>query len=87
MSNSTIKKKKRKHDEIVVLSKLKLNRMVGVISKSLRGSNISHDEFALINNVLKNSDEIKEEIKNLKTNSLSNILVFLSNNVMVLLEL
>ena len=51
--------------------------MVGVISKSLRGSNISHDEFALINNVLKISDEIKEEIKNLKTNSLSNILVFL----------
>ena len=27
----------------------------------------SHDEFVLINNVLKEYNEIKEEIKNLKT--------------------
>ena len=30
-------------------------------------SNISHDEFALINNLLKESEDMKEGIKNLKT--------------------
>ena len=29
-------------------------------------SNISHNEFLLINNVLKEHDHMKEEIKNLK---------------------
>ena len=29
--------------------------------------NISHDEFVLINNVLKQYDNMKEKIKNLKT--------------------
>ena len=29
--------------------------------------NISHDEFVLINNVLKQCDNMKEKIKNLKT--------------------
>ena len=29
-------------------------------------SNISHNEFLLINNVLKDYDDMKEEIKNLK---------------------
>ena len=31
--------------------------------KYLIGSNISHDEFVLINNVLKEYDNMKEEIK------------------------
>ena len=35
-------------------------------SKALINSNISHDEFVLINNVLKEYDTT-EEIKNLKT--------------------
>ena len=30
-------------------------------------SNISHDEFALINNLLKEYEDMKEGIKNLKT--------------------
>ena len=34
--------------------------------KSLIDSKISHDEFALINNVLKEYYDMKEEIKNLK---------------------
>ena len=33
----------------------------------LISSNTSHDEFVLINNVLKEYDKMKEEIKNLKT--------------------
>ena len=64
---STIKKKKRKHDKLVLLTKSKLNRMEVLISKTLIDSVISHDEFALINNVLKEYNKMKEEIKNLKT--------------------
>ena len=64
---SIIKKKKKKHDKRVLLAKSKLNRVKVVFSKSLIDSNISHDELVLINSVLKEYDEVKEEIKNLKT--------------------
>ena len=60
-------KKKKKHDKIVLLAKSKLNNIQVLIFKALIDSNISHDEFALINNVLKEHDNMKEEIKNLKT--------------------
>ena len=50
-----------------MLAKSKLNRIEVLISKALIDSNTSHGEFVLINNVLKEYDEIKEEIKNLKT--------------------
>ena len=49
-----------------MLAKSKLNRIEVLISKALIDSNISHDEFVLINNVLKEYDKIKEEIKNVK---------------------
>ena len=51
---SIIKKKEKKHDKIVLLAKSKLNRIEVLIFKALIGSNISHNEFFLINNVLKN---------------------------------
>ena len=63
---SIIKKKKKKHDKKVLLVKSKLNRIEVLISKALIDWNISHDEFVLINNVLKECDKMKEEIKNLK---------------------
>ena len=50
---SIIKKKKKKHDKIVLLAKSKLNSIEVLISKALIDSVISHDEFVLINNVLK----------------------------------
>ena len=59
-----IKKKKKKHDKIVLLSKSKLSIIEVLISKTLIDSNISHDEFVLINNVLKEFYDLKEEIKN-----------------------
>ena len=62
-----IKKNKKKHDKIVFLAKSKLNNIEVLISKALIDSNISHDEFVLINNVLKEYDNMKEEIKILKT--------------------
>ena len=50
---SIFKKNKYKHDEIVSLTKSKLNRIEVLISKSLIDSNITHDEFVSMNNVLK----------------------------------
>ena len=46
-------KKKKKHDKIVLLGKDKLNIIEILISKALIDSDISHDEFASVNNVLK----------------------------------
>ena len=40
-----IKKKKKKHDKIILLGKYKLNSIEVLISKALTDSNISHDEF------------------------------------------
>ena len=44
---------KKKHDKIVLPAKSKLNRIEILISKALTESNISHDEFVVINNMLK----------------------------------
>ena len=47
-----------------MLAKSKLNNMDVLVSKVSTDSNISHDEFVLTNNVLKEFDDMKEEIKN-----------------------
>ena len=44
-------------------AKFKLNSTEVLISKALIDSVISHNEFVLINNVLKEYDQMKEEIK------------------------
>ena len=62
-----IKKKRKKHDEIVLLAKSKLSSIEVLISKALIDANISNDEYILINNVLKEFDNMEEEIKKLKT--------------------
>ena len=64
-----IKKKKKKHEKIVLLTKTKLNSTEGVISKALIDSNITHDEFVLIDNMLKEYDEMKEETKTFNRSS------------------
>ena len=65
--SSIIKKKQKKHDKRVFLVKYKLSRTEVLISKALIDSNISHDGFVVINNMLKEYDDMKEEIKNLNT--------------------
>ena len=60
----SIIQKEKKHNKIVLLAKNKLNVLEVLISKALIDSNISHDEFASVNNVLKEYDDAKEEIKN-----------------------
>ena len=54
------------HDETVLLAKSKLNSIEVLIYKALIDSNISHDKFILINNVLKDYDDMKEETKTLR---------------------
>ena len=50
----------KKYDKILFLTRSKLNSL----AKALIYLNISHNEFVLTNNVSKESDDIKEEIKN-----------------------
>ena len=59
-----IKKKKNKHEKIVLLAKSKFNRIEVLISKALVDSVISDDEFFLINNILIEYSKMKEDIKN-----------------------
>ena len=54
-----IKKKKKKHDKIVLLAKSNLNNIEVLISKVLINSVISHEEFVLLSNALKLKDLIK----------------------------
>ena len=49
----------------MLLAKSKLNSIEVLISKALIDSVVSHDEFILIINVLKEYKEMKEKIKNL----------------------
>ena len=47
------KKKKEKHDKIVLLAKSKLDSIEVLSSTVLVDSNISHDQFVLIYNLLR----------------------------------
>ena len=64
---SIIEKKKKKHDKIKLWAKTKLNRTEVLISKALFDSYSSRDEIVSINNVLKKDNDMKGEIKNLRT--------------------
>ena len=59
-----IKKKKKKYDEIMLLAQNRLNTKEFLISKALIDSNISHDEFVSVDNVLEEYNEMKEQITN-----------------------
>ena len=63
-SKSIIQKKKKKYDKIVLLAKSKLHSIEVLISQTIIDSSISHDEFVLINDVLREFYDMKEEIKN-----------------------
>ena len=56
--NSLIKRKKKKHNKMVLSAKSK-NTMQVLISKTLIDSIISHDKFVLINNVQKEYGNLK----------------------------
>ena len=60
---SVIKKNRKKHDKIVLLAKTKLITIKILVSKALMNSYINHDEYVSVNNVLREYDEMTEEIK------------------------
>ena len=62
-----IKKKKKKHDKIVLLGKDKLNTIEVLISKAVMESYISHDQFFSVNDMLREYNKMKKEIKNSET--------------------
>ena len=51
----------------MLLVKHKLNTIEFLISKAVIDSYIRHDEFVLVNNVLREYNELKEEVKNPET--------------------
>ena len=59
---SIIKEKKKKQ---LLWAKSNLSSIEALISKALMDSVISHDEFVLMNNTLKEYDEMKKRIKKL----------------------
>ena len=66
-NKSIIKQKENTHDKIVLLAKTKLRTIEVLISMIIVESNISYDEFVLVNNVIEKYGAMKETIKNLKT--------------------
>ena len=64
---SIFNKKKKKDDKILLVAKFKLNTLGVLISKTSINSFVSHDEFVLINNLLKVYNKMREEIKTLQT--------------------
>ena len=46
---------------------MKLNHIESLISKTLINSDVSYDEFASVNNVLIEYNNLKEEMKNFKS--------------------
>ena len=66
VKKSINKKKRKKHDKTVLLGKAKLNAIEVLICKHLIDSYISRDEFVSVNNVLREYNEMKEEITILK---------------------
>ena len=60
-------KKKKKHEKIVLLKISKFNTIRVLVTKSLMDSYIIHYEFILVNNMLREYNKMKKEIKNSET--------------------
>ena len=52
------------HKKIVLLAKTKLNNIGVLISKALINSNITHEKFTLVSNILKKYKDKNAVIKN-----------------------
>ena len=61
------KKRKKKHNKIIVLAKNKLNTIDTLLSRALNDSEISHEEFSNIITEANIYENIKENIKELTT--------------------
>ena len=65
--HTSIKKKKKNHNKIVLLGKDKLNTIEVLFSKALIDSYINHDEFVSLKNLLREYNEVKKETKSPET--------------------
>ena len=57
---------RKKHYSRVLLAKAMIKAIEVLISKALTESNINHDEFASVNHMLREYNEIKVEVKNIE---------------------
>ena len=62
-----IKKRKKKHNKIILLAKNKLNTIDPLLSSALNDSEISHEEFSNIITEANIFENIKENLKELTT--------------------
>ena len=60
------RKKKKKHNKIIMLAKSKLNSIETLMSQALINLEISHEEFKTIVNEKEKYDQMKESIRNKK---------------------
>ena len=60
------RKKKKKHNKIVILAKDKLNSIERLISQASIDLDISHEEFKTIVNEKEKYEQMKENIRNRK---------------------
>ena len=68
------KKRKKKHNKIIVLAKNKLNTIDTLLSSALNDSEISHEEFTNIINEENIYEIIKENIKNMTEHHIKNMI-------------
>ena len=61
------RKKKKKHNKIVMLAKSKLNSIETLMSQALIDLDINHEEFKTIFNEKGKYEQMKESIKNTKS--------------------
>ena len=61
------KKRKKKHNKIIVLAKNKLNTIDTLLSSALNDSEISHEKFSNITTEANIFENINENIKELTT--------------------
>ena len=63
------RKKKKKHNETIMLARSKLNSIETLMSQALIDLNINHEEFKTIVNEKEKYDQMKESIINTKIKS------------------
>ena len=61
------RKKKKKHNKIIALARSKLNIIETLISRALTDFDISHEEFSKIIYEKNNYEQIKDNIKSIKS--------------------
>ena len=63
----TTRNKKKKHNKIVILSRIKLNSIKSKTSEALINNETNHEDFTAIFNEEINCQELKESIKMMKS--------------------